>query len=518
MGMGIGMMSGGSGGHGRPAIAAWAAVVLAVCTWTVSSTAPAGEIGREMSPGAKPAEYDPSVFKSDPDYSDKPYDSERQLEIYGGKRAIDDPRPVFEIGRRQYVEGPFGATATPFGRKNELIPGLMVFGDWRTAIAYNDNGGKEQGLVATRLNLDIDLKLTATERIHAFVGPLDQNNKFTRCAFSADDDDTCELELDGNLETLFFEGDLGAITAGLTDEYVGFDLPFAAGLTPLLFQNGVWLEDAMTGFAVALPALNSPKLDISNMDFTFFAGFDKVTTAAMLDTNGKLADHSVNLYGVAAFLEVLGGYSELGIGYTDGEDGLDQFDYVNLTAAFTRRYGGWLSNSVRFVWNVGQDPDNNRQDTADGYIVLVENSLITHKPLTLIPYLNAWVGIDRPQSLARAAGAGGILKNTGINFETDGLTGFPKLDDTGRNTFGAALGIEYLFDLHQQIVAEVAVLQVIEGNNEAGRPAKGDQHGFAIRYQRPLTKAWIARVDTLHGGREFDDNISGMRFEIRRKF
>ena len=62
--------------------------------------------------------------------------------------------------------------------------------------------------------------------------------------------------------------------------------------------------------------------------------------------------------------------------------------------------------------------------------------------------LNAWVGIDRPQSLARAAGAGDILKNTGINFETDGLTGFPKLDDTGRDTFGAVLGIEYLSDLH----------------------------------------------------------------------
>ena len=136
----------------------------------------------------------------------------------------------------------------------------------------------------------------------------------------------------------------------------------------------------------------------------------------------------------------------------------------------------------------------------------------------LIPYLNAWVGIDRPQSLARAAGAGGILKNTGINFETDGLTGFPILDDTGRDTYGAALGIEYLFDLHQQIVVEVATLQDIGGNNEAGRPAKGDQYGFGIRYQLPLTRAWIARVDAMYGLRESDDDIAGIRFEIRREF
>ncbi len=51
-----------------------------------------------------------------------------------------------------------------------------------------------------------------------------------------------------------------------------------------------------------------------------------------------------------------------------------------------------------------------------------------------------------------------------------------------------------------------------------GRPAKGDQYGFGIRCQRPLTKARIARVDAMYGVREFDDDISGMRFEIRRKF
>ncbi len=75
-----------------------------------------------------------------------------------------------------------------------------------------------------------------------------------------------------------------------------------------------------------------------------------------------------------------------------------------------------------------------------------------------------------------------------------------------------------MFDLRQKIVAEVAALQVIEGNNEAGRPAKGDQYGFGIRYQLPLNRAWVARVDAMYGLREFDDDFSGMRFEFRRKF
>ena len=50
----------------------------------------------------------------------------------------------------------------------------------------------------------------------------------------------------------------------------------------------------------------------------------------------------------------------------------------------------------------------------------------------------------------------GLLKNTGINYETDGLTGFPKLDDSGHDSFGGAIGIQYLFSLNRQVVFEIA--------------------------------------------------------------
>ena len=186
--------------------------------------------------------------------------------------------------------------------------------------------------------------------------------------------------------------------------------------------------------------------------------------------------------------------------------------------AFTKRYGGWLSNSARLVYSFGQDRSNNNQDTADGAIFLIENSLITHKPSTFVPYFNFFAGLDRPQSAARAGGAGGILENTGINFETDGLTNFPKLDDTGHNTAGGAVGLEYLYSLNRQIVVEVAALQVIEGENENGRSARGDEYAIGLRYQFPLNEAWIFRADTMHGWRVEDENLAGARLEIRRKF
>ena len=110
-----------------------------------------------------------------------------------------------------------------------------------------------------------------------------------------------------------------------------------------------------------------------------------------------------------------------------------------------------------------------------------------------------------------------LLKtSTGINFETDNLTGFPKLDDTANNTYGGALGVQYLFGLDQQIVVEAATVQVM--GNAADRVAKGDQYGLGLRYQLPLDKAWIFRADAMGAVRDNDENLFGVRLEIRRKF
>ncbi len=483
-------------------------------TETAYSASPTGP--RTMSPEAKEVETDKSKFSPDPSYEDKPYSAEEQIKIYGGKKAVEIVKPLFEFFRPQYSEGPFRQGVNPLGDKNTSSLQFLAFGDWRTAVAFNDNGANEVGQIATRLNLDLDLKLTGTERFHAFLRPLDKGGNFTRHEFAgADREGGVEIELDGNIETLFFEGDIGAIYAGLSDEYASFDLPIALGLTPFIFQNGVWVEDAFTGGGITIAAKNSPALNISNMDFTFFAGFDKVTTPAAKDALGGLDDDDLKVFGVASFFDANEGYWEAGFGVIEGEGELSDIDYQSFTVAFTKRYGAWLSNSVRFVSTFGQDRDNTAQQTADGQIVLIENSLITSLPSTLVPYFNFWVGLDRPQPLADATG---LLKNTGINFETDGLTGFPRLDDTGHDTFGGAIGVSYIFNLDQQLVLEAASVETIGDDFEPGRAAVAGQLGLQVRYQRPISPGWIVRTDAMLGLLEEQDDLSGLRFEIRRKF
>jgi hypothetical protein len=395
----------------------------------------------------------------------------------------------------------------------------MSYGDFRIAGALNDNGvaapnGKtEQSVVAARLNLDMDMQFTATERIHAFARPLDKNGSFTRYLIDGGVKDKYIHPLDFNLDTLFFEGDIGAMRQGLTGTTNGMDLPIAIGRVPIVTQNGVWIEDAIDGAAFSITARNSAKFDISNTDFTFFAGLNKVTTAA--DPGDK-----ARVFGMAGFADLLRGYLEYGYGYLDAN--VSGHSYHNVTAAFSKRYGGRVANSVRLIGNFGQKGVGGVK-TADGALLLIENSLVPHRhfgfdvsefnPLNFVPYLNLFAGFKNPQSLARGGDSGGVLRNTGITFESDGVTGYPTIDPTARDSYGGAVGVEYLFkDLNHQIVLEAATVER-RGNNLLGA-----EHAVGARYQHPFTSTWIIRLDAMKGWRQGRSDVSGVRLELRRKF
>lgn len=451
------------------------------------------------------------AFRPDPKYSKK-YDAKGQSDIYGGKTAVEPPRPLLEIGREQYTSGIYDESSTLFGKLNPLLPGLSVYGDWRTAIAYNKNNGKDIAQVATRLNLDVDFKITATERIHAFFTPFqDGNAKFTRFEFGGDDgDQKFNDEIDLDPQTLFFEGDAGSIYSGVTGKYAGFDLPFTVGLFPLFLQNGIWANDAILGGAVTIPAQNSPTLGLSNYDLTFFAAFDNVNNASLIDRNGNIDNHAANLFGVTTFIDAYGGYIEAGYGFLQGNGSQDAVEQHFLTAAYSRRYANTISNSTRLFANFGDDG----RGSGDGFAVISENSLISPLPSTLLPYANFFVGVGSPEPLVDGNNAG-ILKNVGINFETDALTGYPKLDDTASNTFGGALGVEYLFNLDQQLVFEVATVQPFEND---GIGVNNPQYGFGVRYQIPLDRAWLFRADATYQIQDGAEDNFGFRTELRRKF
>jgi len=439
----------------------------------------------------------------------KPLDPCNEIATYNGKTSMPVQRPWVEWWRPFYTGGMYSPGIPVFSDVNLMQPSFLIYGDFRSAVGINRVGGQPVRSWANRLNLDMDMRFTGTERFHMFTGPLDNNGQFTRVDFS-DGNARFEDELDFQPDTAFFEGDLGAMTGGWIGDDAPFDLPFTCGLVPLLFQNGIWMEDAVAGVAVGAPWRHQRQLNWANYEATFFAGFNQVTSPAFLNDN-----NAAQVYGTAWFIEAYNGYIEADYAYLNDVDN-SNFSYHNSAIAYTRRYFGRISNSVRLIGNSGQNvtrPDR----TADGALLLFENSWISSHPSTIVPYWNLFAGSGSPQSVARAAGAGGILRNTGINFETDGLTNYPTLNATGANAYGGATGINMLSaDFRKQLVLEFAALDPY-GNNTFGRAA-GPQYAIGARYQKALNNWTILRLDAMNGWLDDAPDIYGMRSELRWKF
>ena len=434
------------------------------------------------------------------------HDGAREAWVYDEKHNVPTQRPLVEWGRKWYSDGITPRGINLFGEMNMVRPKFYVYGDYRTGIQGARNAGGRADNWASRLNLDMDFQVTDAGRFHSFVGPLDEGGRFTRWEL-VNGDLKYQNEMDLTPVTAFYEGDLGEIIAGRRNSSSPFELPFTLGLIPLLYQNGIWMEDAVAGAAFALPARHSNLLNWSNFDASFFAVFDELNSPAFEKASDAQA------FGGALFIEAYGGYIETGYAYLNHRNDSD-FSYHNATFSFTRRYFQRISNSVRVIVNAGQDLEKSTR-TADGGLLLVENSWITAAPLTFVPYMNFFYGWDRPQSVARAGLSGGILRNSGLNFDTDGLNGFPTLDTSAADTAGVAMGVDLIGDdLDRQLVLEFAAL-----TPHGGRAiAQGNQYGVGARYQFALSNATLLRFDVMHGWRGNQENVYGTRMEYRWKF
>ena len=436
------------------------------------------------------------------------HDGQREQWVYDNRYAVPTQHPWVEWGRIFYGDGITPRGKNWFGFMNLARPEFYMYGDFRSGILAGRNAAGRSDNWANRLNLDMDLKLTDTEHLHAFIGPIENEGQFTRLEL-VEGELQYRQEVDITPFTGYFEGDMGSILGGLTGQSSPFEFPFTVGLIPLFFQNGIWMEDAVTGAAFSLPARHSNLLNWSNYDATFFAVFDQLNSPAFGNNV-----HAAQAFGTAWFIEAYHGYIESGYAYIRDRNQPD-LSYHNMTASYTRRYFDRISNSIRVIINTGQDlPKADR--TADGVLLLVENSWITASPLTFVPYANFFAGWNRPQSIARAGIAGGILRNTGINFDTDGVNGLATLDASGSDTAGGSIGVDLLgSDLDKQLLLEASYLTP-HGNGNAA--VKGDQYALGLRFQIPLSNATLWRFDTMYGWRGGLDDVYGTRMEYRWKF
>ena len=99
--------------------------VAALAVFTGPSWA-AEDYNPKMSSGAKRVELQDDAFKPDPAYEEQAYDIDAQLAIYGGKSEVEAPRPLFELGRKQYVPGQLPEPSEVFGELNPRFRPLVT--------------------------------------------------------------------------------------------------------------------------------------------------------------------------------------------------------------------------------------------------------------------------------------------------------------------------------------------------------------------------------------------------------
>jgi hypothetical protein len=454
-------------------------------------------------PWDHPEDFSPTPMPVDPWF----HDTETEQTVYDDKHPVPTQRPLIEWGRKWYGSGITPPSETWLGDTNLIQHQLYLYGDYRTGIASGRNAVSTYDNWASRLNLDLDYRFTGTERFHMFMGPLNRATQFTRWERNNDKLEYLDF-YNFNPVTGYFEGDIGAMLGGGLGTPSPFELPVSAGLMPLLFQNGVWMEDAVSGVSFAVPARHSRLLNWANYDASFFAIFDQINSPAFgADANAAQG------FGTAWFIDAYGGYIETGYAYLNDRVISDR-SYHNSTFSFTRRYFDKISNSTRVIVNSGQGLAKNDR-TADGVLLLIENSLVSREPFTFVPYFNLFAGWDRPQSVARAGVSGGVLRNTGLNFEIDGLNGHPTLDATGADTAGGSLGFDLIgSNLDRQWVVEATYLTP-HGDRAF---VKGDEYAFGTRYQFNLSHCTLLRFDAMYGWRENDRDLNGTRIEYRWKF
>jgi len=388
-------------------------------------------------------------------------------------------------------------------------PSFWVFGTYRSAFGHRNNQrGRNFTEWANRLDLFGQLNLSGTERLLVGMRPLDEEVDGRRRQFSGYDFADGRT-LDGwnsNVQTLFFEGDIGEIFPTLDpDDTGGLDYGFSVGRQPMSFQQGLLVnEDMIDAFTLTRNTLNGD--GNLNMRLTGVYAWKEISR------NNGVVDPNAEMVGLFTESDFLFSTVNADIAYVDSKTAMGSLMTAGVSA-IQRVEGAHniFNSSLHVLWSVPTE----RETTASGRGVLLFSQLswTPHHREDLV-YLNSFWAIDQFTSAARGPLMGGPLGQTGILFASPALGQFgAPLSNQASAAFGGSLGYQLFFDsiIGQQVVFEVG------GRKDTNGIQQGEI-GSAVRYQKRLDEHWIFLVDGFGTWRENEGVGPGARIELFAKF
>lgn len=428
---------------------------------------------------------------------------------------IMPPRPesLIELGESFLGPGPIGpGIELPTGAVWQ--PSFFAFGTLRSAVQTFDNGDTKFSEWANRLDIFGEFRVTGTERLLVGFRPLDENGRFTSFNFQPQARSDWQTAFNGDLTTLFLEGEIGEIFPFLDpDDAMALDLGFAVGRQPIFIQEGMLINDRLDAVGVTRNALLPD--GTSNLRITTLYAWNEVNRGNNRAGN-NIEDPTAQLFGL--FTEADTPLSTISIdgAYVDSRNTGDGF---YLGASAVQRIGE-LNTSFRALGSfpVGGEIELETDDggileqNTRGYLFFGEVSKTLPHSEDLV-YLNGFYAMDRFSSAARDPATGGPLGRTGILYSAVGLGRYGSaLSNQASDAYGISLGRQFFFDHgRKQLIAEIG------GRKDTNQSNTGSA-GVALRYQQALSQHVILRLDTFAAAHEDRNASYGARMEFVIKF
>lgn len=376
----------------------------------------------------------------------------------------------------------------------------------RTAVQTFDNhapGTERESEVANRMDLYTNLQLTGTEKILLGLRPFDNNEprRFTRYTFEgAEEDSTNELNLD--VETLFFEGDLGSLIPNLDRAGIKpLDYGFTVGRQPITFQEGILINDTVDSVGIVRNNLSFP--NTSNVRISGMWAWNR------LDRNDRSRGVESNMFGLFGFADANVSSFNLDAIYVDDNGNGDGF-YIGASAIQRLRGWGGISTAFRINSSFALEDEISGNVIADGTLLTAEiSSLVTGSDD--IAYFNTFVGIDNYTQAGRERIVGGPLANTGILFASPNLSTYgAEINPFTEDVAGFALGYQAFYDhKRRNLILEVASRIDTKDDNDT------NALGLGFQLQQAIGRRVQLQLESFYTFQEDRNDASGMRFEVQ---
>lgn len=310
-----------------------------------------------------------------------------------------------------------------------LEPRFVASGDYSLFGQAMELADRRQDLVGHNLRVDLDLRLTGTERFHVQFRPLGERNT-GGSFYDFVDPDGYVNNSTGEPDRYWFEGELHSLLGFEQDQFAQRYLNFMVGKFPFSLHNSLLMNDEILGGVLSRNNLQLGPL--SNLNLQCFIGANDVDTYPEVETQ---------VYGLHATADLNRDFYELTYAYLDADvDRSAHFVGLSRTT-----FHGPLTLAARGLVKLGDDAG-----VGGGHLLALESNL--HRIFECEPlgfhhgvfFCNAFWAEEGWNSIA-----GANFNRLRTAFEVDPLV---RLTTTGvlEDTVGATLGAQLFRDHDDQ--------------------------------------------------------------------